>query len=153
MKVFERLNKDVVQWLKDIPVDRWSRSAFDTVYKNQAVTSNMCEQFNGTILEYMVCETFWERTGFDLVQSPIIKRKLGKPRTKRKKASEKDTNPYKMKIKLGHHRCSRCKQFGHMKTSCKANLGSLTDAIEEARPPDVPGDGDSVAASDGANDA
>ncbi|PKH86505.1 hypothetical protein CRG98_049978, partial [Punica granatum] len=50
--VFDRLNKNAAKWLNDIPADRWSRSTFDAVCKNQAVTSNMCEQFNGAILKY-----------------------------------------------------------------------------------------------------
>ncbi|PKI62317.1 hypothetical protein CRG98_017318 [Punica granatum] len=189
----QKLNKDAAKWLNDIPADRWSRSAFDTVCKNQAVTFNMCEQFNGAILKYRgkpiitmlegetndniysnyinpaVGEGFWETTGFDPIQSPIVKRKSGKPKTKRKKAPEEDFNPHKMKRKLGPPRCSRCKQVGHKKTSCKANLGDgdTTAATNETRPSDVPvdganektrasqvsGEGGSAAAGDNANDA
>ncbi|PKI71825.1 hypothetical protein CRG98_007764 [Punica granatum] len=186
MMVFDRLNKDAAKWLNDIPIDRWSRSAFDTVCKNQAVASNMCEQFNGAILKYRgkpiiamlegkaiywtphwsgdpnrakfeetndkiysnyinlaAGEGFWETTGFDPIQPPIVKRKPGKPKTKRKKAPEKDSNPHKMKRKLGPPRCSRCKQVGHKKTSCKANLGDgdTIAATNETRPSDVPVDG------------
>ncbi|XP_031375420.1 uncharacterized protein LOC116189820 [Punica granatum] len=243
-----QLNKDAAKWLNDIPADRWSRSAFDTVCKNQAVTSNMCEKFNGAILKYkgkpiitmfegvrmyitrkmvktqaliaksqgplckqvqmkldklhkkaiywtphwsedpnrakfevtcpphskcavdlkeMTCscrswelsgipcehaiacighnagERFWETTGFDPIQTPIVKRKPGKPKTKRKKSPEEDSNPHKMKRKLGPPRCSRCKQVGHKKTSCKANLGDgdTVAATNKTRPSDVPVDG------------
>ncbi|PKI36654.1 hypothetical protein CRG98_042959 [Punica granatum] len=131
--MIHRLNKDAAKWLNDIPADRWSRSAFDTVCKNQAVTSNMCEKFNGAILKYKgkpiitmfegtndkiysnyinpaAGERFWETTGFDPIQTPIVKRKPGKPKTKRKKSPEEDSNPHKMKRKLGPPRCSRCKQ-------------------------------------------
>ncbi|PKI45776.1 hypothetical protein CRG98_033783 [Punica granatum] len=200
--MIHRLNKDAAKWLNDIPVDKWSRSAFDTVCKNQAVTSNMCEQFNGAILKYRgkpiitmlegirmyitskretndkiysnyinpaAGEGFWEKTGFDPTQPPIVKRKPGKPKTKRKKAPEEDSNPHKMKRKLGPPRCSKCKQVGHKKTSCKANLSDrdTAAATNETRPFDVPvyganketrasqvpSRGGSAAAGDGVNDA
>ncbi|OWM77818.1 hypothetical protein CDL15_Pgr004512 [Punica granatum] len=97
------------------------------------------------------------------------KRKPGKPKTKRKKATEEDANPHKMKRKLGPPRCSRCKQVGHKKTSCKTNLGDedttaatnetrpshvpVDGANEETRASQLPGEGGSAAAGDGTNDA
>ncbi|PKI58446.1 hypothetical protein CRG98_021131 [Punica granatum] len=133
MMVFERLNKGAAKWLNDIPTDRLSMLAFDT----------------------MLSETIWKRFGFDHIQPPIVKRKSGKQKTKGKKTSEEDANPHKMKMKLGLLRCLRCKHFKHKKSSCKDNLGDGDSAAttEEARPYHVLGDGDSVAVSDGANNA
>ncbi|PKI38488.1 hypothetical protein CRG98_041125 [Punica granatum] len=67
-----------------------------------------------------------------------------------------------MKRKLGPPRCSRCKQVGHKKTSCKDNLGDgdtvaaanetrqfdvpIDGANEETKASQVPGDGGSAAA-------
>ncbi|PKI58671.1 hypothetical protein CRG98_020937 [Punica granatum] len=153
MKMFERMNKDVTQWLKDIPTDRWSMSAFVIVCKNQAVTTNKCKQFNGTIFKYKAGEAFWGRTSFDPIRPPIIKKKPGKRKTKRKNAPKENANPHKMKRKFGPPNYSRCKRVRHRKNSCKANLGSSVVAIEEARPSHVPSDGDSAAAGDGVNDA
>ncbi|PKI62597.1 hypothetical protein CRG98_017019 [Punica granatum] len=46
MNVLRRINQIAAEYLGTIDPSRWSRSAFDTVCKNDALTSNMCEQFN-----------------------------------------------------------------------------------------------------------
>ncbi|PKI78644.1 hypothetical protein CRG98_001021 [Punica granatum] len=77
--------------------ERWSRSGFDTICKNDALTSNMCEQFNKELLKV---RDYWERTPDDHVLHPKMKRQPGRPKKRRKKVSKDKANLHKFKRQL-----------------------------------------------------
>ncbi|XP_031378968.1 uncharacterized protein LOC116194318 [Punica granatum] len=51
MNALRMINQTAVEYLRTIDSSRWSMSVFDTVCKYDALTSNMCEQFNKELLK------------------------------------------------------------------------------------------------------
>ncbi|PKI70084.1 hypothetical protein CRG98_009547 [Punica granatum] len=51
MDAIKGLSEGAWNWLKKIPIERWSRSAFDVHTKNPSMTNNMSEQCNGQLLK------------------------------------------------------------------------------------------------------
>ncbi|PKI76631.1 hypothetical protein CRG98_002940 [Punica granatum] len=53
MNALRRIDLTTVEYLGKIDPSRWTMSAFDCDCKNDALTSNMCEQFNKELLKVM----------------------------------------------------------------------------------------------------
>ena len=49
---FKAINDKEQEYLAKINPSMWSRAWFNTYTKNQAITNNMCEQFNSKILKF-----------------------------------------------------------------------------------------------------
>ncbi|PKI52041.1 hypothetical protein CRG98_027573 [Punica granatum] len=166
MMVLDRLNKDAAKWLDDIPTDSKMVKTQALIAKSQGP---LCKQIQMKLDKLHQKAIYWTPHWSGDPNRAKFERKPGKPKTKRKKAPEEDSNPHKIKRKLGPPSCSRYKQVGHKKTSCKANLGDgdTAAATNETRPSDVPvdganeetiasqvpGEGGSATAGDNANDA
>jgi hypothetical protein len=65
-------------------------------------------------------QSLWERTEYNNLQPPPIRKQPGRPKKKRnKEAHELLKDDAQMKRARWGMKCSRCKQSGHNKATCK----------------------------------
>jgi hypothetical protein len=65
-------------------------------------------------------QSLWQRTEYNDLQPPPIRKQPGRPKKKRKKESgELMKDEYGMRRARWGLKCSRCKQSGHNKATCK----------------------------------
>ena len=60
----------------------------------------------------------WPRSDRETILPPKKIRQGGRPKKKRKKELGELNNPYKMKRRIGHVKCSQCGTIGHNKRRC-----------------------------------
>ena len=60
----------------------------------------------------------WPRSDRETILPPKKIRQGGRPKKKRKKEPGELNNPYKMKRRIGHVKCSQCGTIGHNKRRC-----------------------------------
>jgi len=84
-------------------------------------------------------QCLWERTKYADLQPPPIKRQLGRPKKKRNKDANELLDANQMKRAKWGIKCSRCKQSGHNKSTCKLPQASEgTTGQNPAQPANVP---------------
>ncbi|GJY19098.1 mutator type transposase [Tanacetum coccineum] len=118
MEEVKQANKDVYDWLKDIPPQHWARSHF-------SVTAiwNMAE--NG--LEPGIPETWVHQNSPIILTPPDYHTPIGRPPKKRKKSVAKLYDGMVKDGKLSKAgktvTCTKCSQKGHNSRSCKGQIG------------------------------
>ncbi|XP_030963877.1 uncharacterized protein LOC115985042 [Quercus lobata] len=76
----------------------------------------------------------WPQSGRETILPPKKIRQGGRPKKKRKKEPGELNNPYKMKRRIGHVKCSQCGKVGHNKRRCNpATNKSATQASKQQR--------------------
>jgi len=84
-------------------------------------------------------QCLWERTEYADLQPPPIKRQPGRPKKKRNKDANELLDANQMKRAKWGIKCSRCKQSGHNKSTCKLPPASDgTTGQNLAQPANVP---------------
>jgi len=90
----------------DFVLDIYKKEKYATCY------SSVIYHANGQCL--------WERTEYNDLQPPPIRRQQERPKKKRnKEASELLKDDGQLKRARWRMKCSRCKQSGHNKSTCK----------------------------------
>ena len=64
-------------------------------------------------------QNLWTKTEFNDLQPPLIKRQPGRPKKKRNKDADEKKDDIQLKRARYGSVCSRCKQKGHNKSTCK----------------------------------
>ncbi|CAH9145798.1 unnamed protein product [Cuscuta epithymum] len=72
-------------------------------------------------IQPMESTDFSPKPGHELIQPPLLRRPPGRPKKQRHRSSLEGRDAHKAKRKHGMIKCSKCKQFGHNKRSCKEN--------------------------------
>ena len=76
----------------------------------------------------------WPQSGRETILPPKKIRQGGRPKKKRKKEPGELNNPYKMKRRIGHVKCSQYGKVGHNKRRCNpATNKSATQASKQQR--------------------
>ncbi|KAF3944005.1 hypothetical protein CMV_029486 [Castanea mollissima] len=76
----------------------------------------------------------WPQSGRETILPPKKIRQGGRPKKKRKKELGELNNPYKMKRRIDHVKCSQCGKVGHNKRRCTpATNKSATQASKQQR--------------------
>ena len=76
----------------------------------------------------------WPQSDRETILPPKKIRQGGRPKKKRKKELNELNNPYKMKRRIGHVKCSQCGKVGHNKRRCNpATNKSATQASKQQR--------------------
>ncbi|XP_065623857.1 uncharacterized protein LOC136065100 [Quercus suber] len=77
----------------------------------------------------------WPQSNRETILPPKKVRQGGRPKKKRKKELGELNNPYKMKRRIGHVKCSQCGTIGHNKRRC--NLATQASKQLRMREPNV----------------
>ncbi|KAK9283176.1 hypothetical protein L1049_011410 [Liquidambar formosana] len=90
----------------------WTRSAFSTFCKYDALLNNICESFNGYILEAR--------------DKPIIKmlemKPPSRPKKLRRREPDEPRDSYRVSKKHVQIRCGKCHRYRHNRKTCKGQV-------------------------------
>ncbi|PKI79259.1 hypothetical protein CRG98_000379 [Punica granatum] len=108
-----------VSWV-DVIVHHGGKFVKDPTLRGKPIITLL----EGVRMYITIGQDVWERTKFYHILPPIVKRAPSRQKNKRKKAPRESPDPHKSKRQLGLPRCSKCKQVGHKRSTCKALLAS-----------------------------
>ncbi|KAL3630451.1 hypothetical protein CASFOL_023435 [Castilleja foliolosa] len=71
------------------------------------------------IMNPLIDKSLWPKTGHEPVLPPVLRSKPGRPKKKRRRATDEAKQPYKLKRLNTSLQCKTCHQYGHNSRTCK----------------------------------